>query len=205
MRKIIILVSVIALIVLLSLLPKPTAQTNLETIRGEFQPEMVFAAPEVQKPVTEPEKRPDTPKKTEQQLRDELIARNPFDCDLTWQVIVWPDGNCSPTEKPQPVAPATPVNRTTSCEAYRSLVAQYDWNVDTMLAICQCESGGNPNALNPVPPDYSVGLFQINLYGALAASRPSEAALYDPATNVATAYGIWKAQGYGGWTCYYKI
>lgn len=47
------------------------------------------------------------------------------------------------------------------------LVSEYaqqgGWNVDEALAIVQCESGGNPNAVDKSDIEYSVGLFQINL------------------------------------------
>lgn len=79
------------------------------------------------------------------------------------------------------------------------------WNVNTAIAICKCESGGNANALNSTPPDYSVGLFQINLYGSLAKNRPSEAWLRDPHNNVNYAYQMWQSSGWTPWTCRHKI
>lgn len=106
--------------------------------------------------------------------------------------------------KPIPVPPA-PVVYSGSCEQYRDLIDNYDWDVNTALAICSCESTGNPNALNSTPPDYSVGLFQINLYGSLAASRPSEAWLRVPANNIDYAYGMWKNSGWSPWACIHKI
>jgi len=97
-----------------------------------------------------------------------------------------------------------------SCEAE---IAKYGWNQSTALAVARAESGLRPGALNnnPATRDYSVGCFQINLYGANARNRPSEAALKNAATNVAFAYQIYVANGHsfkGQWgvcrhiTCY---
>ena len=71
------------------------------------------------------------------------------------------------------------------------------------LRIAICESGLNPNALNDNPrtSDYSVGLFQINLYGELAKSRPSEEWLRVPENNVAYAYEMYQRSGWTPWTC----
>jgi hypothetical protein len=66
-----------------------------------------------------------------------------------------------------------------------------------MVAIALRESGGNPDAHNPNPPDDSYGLWQINMLGALGTARLQEFGLatkeqlYDPATNAAAAYRIW--------------
>lgn len=107
-----------------------------------------------------------------------------------------------PVGQPQGVAVSTADGM---CERYRSEIAKYDWPVETALAICACESGGNHNALNSTPPDYSVGLFQINLYGALAVSRPSESWLRNPSNNISYAYGMYQSSGFTPWTCFYKI
>lgn len=89
-------------------------------------------------------------------------------------------------------------------ESFRPLLAKYDWNTDIMLRIMDCESKGNPLIVNnnPATGDYSVGLFQINLYGAMAKTRPSEAWLKDPINNIQYAYSLYKSQGYEAWTCY---
>lgn len=76
-------------------------------------------------------------------------------------------------------------------------IAKYDWNQSTALAVARAESGLRTWALNdnPATGDYSVGCFQINIYGANARTRPSEAALKDAATNVRFAYGIYVGNG----------
>lgn len=64
------------------------------------------------------------------------------------------------------------------------------------VAIALAESGGNPKAHNPVPPDNSYGLWQINMLGSLGTARrrqfgiSSNDELYDPATNARAMYAI---------------
>jgi len=91
-----------------------------------------------------------------------------------------------------------PVVITGNCEQYRLLVAQYDWNVDIAMAIMNAESECSTTVVNdnPATKDYSIGLFQINLFGNNAKSRPSEEALKDPATNIAFAYKLYKSSGF---------
>jgi hypothetical protein len=76
-------------------------------------------------------------------------------------------------------------------------ITKYDWNHNTALAVARAESGLNPGALNDNPRtgDYSVGCFQINLYGANARNRPSEATLRVASENVAYAYKIYVGNG----------
>lgn len=65
-----------------------------------------------------------------------------------------------------------------------------------MAAIALAESGGNPTAHNPVPPDDSYGLWQINMLGQMGVERKaayglsSYTDLYDPLTNAKAAVAI---------------
>lgn len=79
-----------------------------------------------------------------------------------------------------------------------SEIAKYDWQQDIAIAVMKAESGGNANAKNnnPATGDYSIGCFQINIYGANARSRPSELELYDPKVNVAFAYRLYSSSGW---------
>lgn len=88
----------------------------------------------------------------------------------------------------------------------KSLIAQYDWNVASAIAISNCESGLDPTRhnYNPATRDDSWGLYQINLWGANARSRPPASELVKPEVNIAFAYKIYKGQGdrfgtTGGW------
>ena len=81
-------------------------------------------------------------------------------------------------------------------EQWRGLVAAYPlWDVDRMLRIMACESGGNPNAYNGSTG--VAGLFQIHPLWQKA--WPGD--YYDPAINVAVAYQVWLEQGYRAWVC----
>lgn len=96
------------------------------------------------------------------------------------------------TVEPQPTPVVTPPPATGTCEAE---IAKYDWHQGTAIAVARAESGLRIDALNnnPATGDYSVGCFQINIYGANARTRPSETQLKDPQVNVLWAYKIYVA------------
>lgn len=81
-----------------------------------------------------------------------------------------------------------------NCEAYRSLVSQYNWNVNTAMAVMKAESGCNTMAKNTTDNHGvcmgSFGLFQISCHSG---------AVYDPAQNVAIAYQKYQARGWQPW------
>lgn len=97
--------------------------------------------------------------------------------------------------------------KASSCEDYRDLVSKYDWEVDIALQIMRLESGCKPWEVNdnPLTGDYSVGLFQINLFGDNAKYRPSEEWLKVPENNVAYAYKLYTGRKWKDWTTYAKI
>lgn len=71
------------------------------------------------------------------------------------------------------------------------------------IKIAQCESGLNPNAYNGNvgTGDNSVGIFQINILGALAKSRPSKDWLLIATNNIDYAYQMYSKQGWAPWSC----
>lgn len=102
--------------------------------------------------------------------------------------------------------PAKNAITTQGCEAFRGLVAKYDWDVRTMLAIMRAESGCDPNVTgdtsltftqNGRTYGYSVSLFQVRVLPGREACDS-----HDPATNIACAYRVWKSQGYKAWSVY---
>lgn len=77
----------------------------------------------------------------------------------------------------------------------------------TMAAIAIAESGGDPSAMNTTPPDYSVGLWQINYYGDMLPGRTkaygSPSALRaSPQAQARAAVSIYKSQGLKAWSTY---
>lgn len=83
-----------------------------------------------------------------------------------------------------------------------------DGEVALATAIAMAESGGNTKAHNTRPPDDSYGLWQINMYGSLAAARrlslglTSNDQLFDPAVNARAALQIRRGQGWTAWSVY---
>jgi hypothetical protein len=77
------------------------------------------------------------------------------------------------------------------------------------VAVAMAESGGDTRAHNPVPPDDSYGLWQINMIGSLGPARRDEfdldsnRELFDPEENAKAA---WEISGHGDsfrpWTTY---
>jgi len=88
---------------------------------------------------------------------------------------------------------------------YDYLLEKYDWDINIMSHILNCESGGNPEI-----PNYkdkhktcigSYGLMQ------LSCEHLTDYNIWDswqdPAVNIDIAYKIWVRQGYGAWlNCY---
>jgi Lysozyme like domain len=78
-----------------------------------------------------------------------------------------------------------------------SEIAKYDWDYQTAYNVMMAESGGRYWEVNNTPAtgDYSVGCFQVNLYGNNARNRPSEEQLKIPSVNVQWAYNNYVSNG----------
>lgn len=126
---------------------------------------------------------------------------------------VTPQVSTAPTGSPAGGAITTvPGGKTVSpTEAYAALRnAGLPASVALILtAVGGAESGWNVNALNndPGTGDYSVGVWQINYYGSLMASRTAQfgapsALIGNLAAQAAAAAAIYHEQGLGAWTTY---
>lgn len=167
---------------------------------AEIELSRTAAAQTVTKDVPKPAAQAETPKPAEQ-------GPPPFDANnpATWpkcaegQIVRADNGQCADAPKPAATVPANVASTgvsggSGSCAAE---IAKYNWNYNTALAVAQAESGLNPGNLNdnPATGDYSVGCFQINIYGANARTRPSEGELKNAAVNVAWAHKIYTSNG----------
>lgn len=76
---------------------------------------------------------------------------------------------------------------------WEALVAQYDWDVPTMLRIIDCESEGNPWAENP--HSGAKGLTQLYKWDWTARRLFGFENLFDPEQNIAFAYYLFEDSG----------
>ena len=87
-------------------------------------------------------------------------------------------------------------------DQWRNLVEEYfpPDEVGNALAVIECESRGDPAALNSnVPIEHSVGLFQINVVAHH--DRIDEDSLYVPFRNVEYAAQLHQQAGWAPWSC----
>lgn len=80
-------------------------------------------------------------------------------------------------------------------------------DLDVAAAVAMAESSGDPNAVGdvgiPVPGSQSYGLWQINSYFH-PEFGPDFTKLFDPTTNAAAAYSVYRVAGYSfsPWTTF---
>jgi Lysozyme like domain len=83
-------------------------------------------------------------------------------------------------------------------------------NAQVMAAIGEAESSLNYRVINDTPStgDYSVGIWQINYYGSLYASRasaygtPQQLVDGGAPAQAAAAWGVWRGQGFSAWSTF---
>lgn len=210
---------IIALLVVLTTMSivSAAAKNDLSRIETAQTSKTVNVPSEKKEAVVEPENKPEEkPVEKKEEPKPEPPKVDPNGCEA--KGMWWRADNYECIPKPQPVA--APQSRVAAAPAASggsgsgscaAEIAKYGWNQSVALAVARAESGLDPGNLNdnPATGDYSVGCFQINIYGANAASRPSEAALKNAATNVAFAYNIYVSNGHsflGQWgVCRYKV
>ena len=96
-------------------------------------------------------------------------------------------------------------------------ILKYDWNQEVAYNVMMVESSNKPTNLNDNPKtgDYSVGCFQINLYGSNLQAKYGTAKslgytggvdrdslqewLWNAENNVKVAYTMWRGSGWGPW------
>lgn len=162
------------------------------------------------------------PEPVKEQPKPAAPEVKPFDAQdpTTWpkcadgEIVRADNGQCAkPAAAPAAAATVAPSGAVSGagvgdCAAE---IAKYNWTHSVAIAVARAESGLNPGSLNDNPStgDYSVGCFQVNIYGANARTRPSEAQLKNAAINVQWAYNNYVANGHsfiGQWgVCRSKV
>jgi hypothetical protein len=80
-----------------------------------------------------------------------------------------------------------------SVARWRPLLEAYPWDVDTALRVVDCESGGDPAAVNPWSG--AAGLWQLYGWRGLARRLFGSEDLLDPVLNTAVAFALWEDSG----------
>ncbi len=112
----------------------------------------------------------------------------------------------TPTAPPDTTVPPPAADHPAAVEQWRGLVSAY-WPaslVEEALSVIDCESNGDPNAVNP--SSGASGLFQF-LPSTWASAAPQAgwagADVFDPGANVATAYWLYSqfTEPWQQWSC----
>jgi len=117
-------------------------------------------------------------------------------------------GTTSPGEEEKPGSYPSGVYDAKKLTQLARSVGMPEDKIPTMVAIALAESAGKTDAHNPVPPDDSYGLWQINMIGNLGPARRKEYGLKsneelkDPRKNAKAALAVLKSQGLSAWSVY---
>lgn len=193
MKRNIIVTIVILIILGLLIVPHLKREHQLQVERAEaLAAQTVKSDPVKTKTEQTPTPAVETPKVEAVAEPAPVAVVDPNGCEAKGMHYRADNNECIPN--PAPAVATASTAGSGSCEAE---IAKYNWSQGVALAVARAESGLNPANVNnnPATGDYSVGCFQINIYGANAYSRPSEAELKNAATNVAWAYRIYTGNG----------
>lgn len=215
----------------LSLTVIPSIQINSVEIPPQAHAEALVTTEtietpqETEKPREQAENGSGEETKTTEPKKLDPVKDNPNKCNLVTQ-YVWEDFSCHDkpvaNTKPKTVASASGSSSDKNARVPYGVhdiggygdcaaeIAKYNWGQSTALAVARAESGMRPGVINnnPGTGDYSIGCFQVNIYGANARNRPSQAELINAATNVRWAYNNYVGNGYsfiGQWGVCRKI
>ncbi len=105
----------------------------------------------------------------------------------------------TPTPKPQPPPPPG------SAEVISIIQSVFGSYSDDAIAVARCESGLNPNAVNPtsIGGSHATGLFQILYPSTWNTTAQAGNSPYDATANARAAFEIFKRDGYNWheWSC----
>lgn len=187
---------VVGILTVLSMTSMASAQLTRNSRTESVQTQKTDTVSDQKK--EEPERPVDQPKIIEPETIPKPIApeqlKDPNGCEAKGMWYRADNNECidkNVTPASRSVTPVTKTLLTGSGDC--SLVNGYDWPVETATRVCMQESGGNPNAANWSDNHMSwagcmgsFGLMQINCY---------HGQLFDGASNIATAYSMWKSSG----------
>lgn len=164
-----------------------TVEISSDNEKAQEQPEM---APEIETPKLDPVK--DNPNKCNLDVQWVWDDYTCHDKRLVYTGVV-PDKVSAPANGRVPVG-VHDIGGVGDCAAE---IAKYNWNQNVALAVARAESGLRPGVINnnPGTRDYSIGCFQVNIYGANARNRPSQEQLINAAVNVQWAYNNYLSNG----------
>lgn len=104
------------------------------------------------------------------------------------------------------LAAAQKIGGLANCDAYKPLLAKYNWDTRIAMAVMKAESKCKPGEKSDTADH---GLMQVNLpshypkLGCAAALTCSPGPLYDPETNIRVAYQVYAdSKGWGPWVTY---
>lgn len=166
------------------------ASSDLSRIKSTQTNDMLKASTDIKETPTAPQNAPEekTNEVTPEPVAEALV--DPNGCEVQGMHYRADNNECIP----KTITPTAVSYGSGDCAAE---IAKYDWSQTVAMQVMLAESGGSPSTVNnnPATGDYSIGCFQVNIYGANARYRPSEAELKNAAINVEWAYNNYVRNG----------